>query len=209
MEMRRHSGNATRKNFSAFGYEFFQEIGVLVIDRFDRDVDPHQQLVTYEAKWSPNSEADLRTPPRCPADVTPELAAEISRVALAAFRVVGCRDYARIDLRVNAEGRVFILEVNGNPDLSPSAGLARSLRAAGIDYDEFINRMTEQAAALRSGTSVDEATMQSECSLASRIARRNAWPATSSAITRRCQASARRRNPSLPPAASNTVCMPP
>jgi D-alanine-D-alanine ligase len=117
---------------------------------FDSDADPHQQLVTYDAKWATNSAADLSTPSRCPADVMPELATEISRVALAAFRVVGCRDYARIDLRVDAKGRVFILEVNGNPDLSPSAGLARSLRAAGIAYDEFINQMTEQAARRRS-----------------------------------------------------------
>ena len=113
---------------------------------FDSQSDPHRQLVTYDAKWSPNSAADLGTPSRCPADVTPELAAKISRVALAAFRAVGCCDYARIDLRVNAEGQVYILEVNANPDLSPSAGLALSLAAAGLAYDEFIIQLTEQAA---------------------------------------------------------------
>ena len=40
MEMGRHSGDAAGKNFAALGHEFFQEIGILVIDRFDRDVDP-------------------------------------------------------------------------------------------------------------------------------------------------------------------------
>jgi D-alanine-D-alanine ligase len=116
---------------------------------FEGETDPRRQLVTYDAKWSPNSAADLGTPSHCPADIRPELAAEIRRVALAAFRVIGCRDYARIDVRVNAQDQVYILEVNANPDLAPSAGLARSLKAAGIPYDDFINQVTEQAAGRR------------------------------------------------------------
>jgi hypothetical protein len=39
MQMRRHAGHAARKDLAAFGYEFSQEIGILVIDRFDRDID--------------------------------------------------------------------------------------------------------------------------------------------------------------------------
>ena len=39
MHMRRHAGNAAGENFAAFGDKFFQQIGVFVIDRFDRDVD--------------------------------------------------------------------------------------------------------------------------------------------------------------------------
>jgi hypothetical protein len=39
MQMRGHAGHAARKNLAAFGYEFSQEIGILVIDRFDRDID--------------------------------------------------------------------------------------------------------------------------------------------------------------------------
>ena len=40
MQMRRHARDAARQNLAALGDEFFQEIGVLVIDRFERDVDP-------------------------------------------------------------------------------------------------------------------------------------------------------------------------
>jgi len=40
MQMRRHAGNAAWKYFAAFGDEFFQKVGVFVIDRFDRDIDP-------------------------------------------------------------------------------------------------------------------------------------------------------------------------
>jgi D-alanine-D-alanine ligase len=106
---------------------------------------PNRQVVTYAAKWASESEACLQTPVRCPAEVAPELAAEIRGVALAAFRLTGCRDYARVDMRVDELGRVFVLEINGNPDISPTAGFARALGAAGIGYDRFIDRLVRNA----------------------------------------------------------------
>jgi D-alanine-D-alanine ligase len=103
-------------------------------------------LVSYDAKWTPGAPEFNGTPARCPAAVTPELAAEICRVARAAFRLTDCRHCARVDLRVDAAGRPYILEVNGNPDISPSAGLARQIRAAGMSYDEFVWQMVEASA---------------------------------------------------------------
>jgi D-alanine-D-alanine ligase len=111
-------------------------------------------VVTYEAKWSVGSEADLATQARCPAHVEPELADELCRVSLAAFTQLGCRDYGRVDLRVSAKGEIYVLEVNGNPDLAPTAGLARALRAAGISYDQFICQLVETAAARASISSL-------------------------------------------------------
>jgi D-alanine-D-alanine ligase len=103
------------------------------------------QVVTYDAKWAIGSEADLATQPRCPAEVESSLAAEISRVALRAFRVTGCRQYARVDLRVDESHQIFVLEVNGNPDIGPTAGFARALRAAEMSYELFINQLVEHA----------------------------------------------------------------
>lgn len=103
-------------------------------------------LVSYDAKWTPGTVDYGGTPVRCPAEVSEPLSAEISRVSLAAFRLTGARDYARVDLRLDAEGRVHILEVNANPDISPSAGLARAILASGMSYNEFIVRLVETAA---------------------------------------------------------------
>ncbi|HWA96871.1 MAG TPA: ATP-grasp domain-containing protein [Pirellulales bacterium] len=103
-------------------------------------------IVTYEGKWSPESVDCVGTPVRCPADVEPDLARRIETVALGAFEVTGCRDYARIDLRVDHRGAIYIIEVNGNPDLDPGAGFARALRAAGIEYNRFIVDLVRQAA---------------------------------------------------------------
>ncbi len=103
-------------------------------------------LVSYDAKWTPGTADYGGTPVRCPARVSDDLAAEITRVSLAAFRLTGARDYARIDLRLDADERVYILEVNANPDISPSAGLARAILASGWSYNEFIVHLIETAA---------------------------------------------------------------
>jgi D-alanine-D-alanine ligase len=103
-------------------------------------------IVTYDSKWSTDCEADRATPVRCPANVDESLAEHIRDIALAAFQVTGCRDYARVDLRVNREDNIFVLEVNANPDAGPNAGLARALVAAGIQYRDFALRLVETAA---------------------------------------------------------------
>jgi D-alanine-D-alanine ligase len=103
------------------------------------------QIVTYDAKWAAGSRADLETPVRCPAQVDEKTGAHLRELALAAFRITGCRDYARVDMRMDGYGGVFVLEVNGNPDIGPSAGYARALAAAGYEYDDFIERLTCRA----------------------------------------------------------------
>jgi len=105
--------------------------------------EPH--LVTHEAKWAEGSAADRGTPPRCPAEVTEPLAARLRSLALGAYRVLECRDYARVDVRLDARGRPQVLEVNPNPDIARSAGLARAVAAAGQTYEAFIAGCVEWA----------------------------------------------------------------
>ncbi len=110
---------------------------------------PRERLVTYAAKWDAGSAADLATAPRCPARVNDNLGRRIEQAALAAFEATGCRDYARVDLRVADDEGIYILEINGNPDIGPSAGFARALGAAGIQYDEFVDRLVRHAGGRR------------------------------------------------------------
>lgn len=94
-------------------------------------------IITYDAKWSPGSRDYEATPPRYPAAVTPGLARRLEAVGRQAFRLLGCRDYARIDFRVKPSGKPYILEVNPNPDFSPCAGFAGGLNSAGITHAQF------------------------------------------------------------------------
>jgi D-alanine-D-alanine ligase len=104
-----------------------------------------QPLITdYDAKWTPDSQAYAGTPRRFGIEKDePALAAELRRLALACWDVFGLSGYARVDFRVDEEGRPFILEVNMNPCLSDDAGFAASAYEAGLTYDEVIGRVVQ------------------------------------------------------------------
>src|SRR6185437_7129293 len=89
-------------------------------------------ILTYHAKWAQGSAEDRASPICCPAEIDRSLAARLGGLAVAAFRAAGCRDYARVDLRLDARGEPMILEVNPNPDVGPRAGWARG---AGRGYE--------------------------------------------------------------------------
>jgi D-alanine-D-alanine ligase len=61
--------------------------------------------------------------------------------------VLGCRDYARVDFQVRQGGKPYILEVNPNPDFSPSAGLAGGLASAGLTHAQFMVLLVERVLA--------------------------------------------------------------
>jgi D-alanine-D-alanine ligase len=104
-------------------------------------------IVTYDAKWKPGSRDYEATPPRYPATVTPKLQEKLEALAVQAFRLLGCRDYARVDFRVRPPARPYILEVNPNPDFSPTAGLAGGLGSAGITHAQFTVELVQRALA--------------------------------------------------------------
>lgn len=99
------------------------------------------RLCTFSAKWEPDSIYYQGTNVVCPAEIGAELREEIAETVVAAFRIVGCRGYARVDMRLDSEGRLRVLEVNPNPDISPEYGAARQARAAGISYDQLIEKI--------------------------------------------------------------------
>jgi D-alanine-D-alanine ligase len=103
------------------------------------------RIVTYQSKWETGSVDDLGTVPRCPARLPSKVANEVRRVALRAWRLVGGCGYGRVDLRIDANGQPWILEVNANPDIAPDAGLARMARVAGIEYGPLIRSICELA----------------------------------------------------------------
>jgi D-alanine-D-alanine ligase len=103
------------------------------------------KILTFAAKWEPQSAYFQNTNVKCPAQVTPDLAAELRMTALAAFKVIGCRGYARVDMRLDSEGRPVVMEVNANPDLSPDAGTFRQAKRSGLSYKAMVARIIEFA----------------------------------------------------------------
>jgi len=101
------------------------------------------RIVTYRSKWEEGSDEDLGGAPRCPARLPATVSAQLRKIAVAAWRIVGGAGYGRIDLRIDERGRPWILEVNANPDFSPTAGLARMAGVAGIDYGALVRQVCE------------------------------------------------------------------
>ena len=73
------------------------------------------------------------------------LARELERIALSAWRAVGGKGYGRADFRIDRTGQPWLLEVNPNPDISPTAGLARMAGVAGMDYTALVRTICEIA----------------------------------------------------------------
>jgi len=99
------------------------------------------RILTYAAKWDPDSTEYQRTRVVCPAKITRHENKQLVAVALRVFRLLGCRGYARIDMRMDTQGRVNVLEVNPNPDISPGSGAVRQAAAAGMTYTGFIEKI--------------------------------------------------------------------
>lgn len=104
------------------------------------------RVVGQRAKWEQGSFEFENTPRRFdfpPADQP--LLDELTRLAKAAWDLFHLGGYARVDFRVDADGRPWILEVNTNPCLSPDAGLAAAIAQSGIDFPEAVRRIVDDA----------------------------------------------------------------
>ena len=114
---------------------------------------PLPKIITYRAKWDPYSRDHHAVEGVCPVpDLAPELVAKIQDIAMRAYRALNCRDYARVDMRVDdATGEPYILEVNPNPDLAESCAFTASAYASGRTYAGMIVELVELALARKAG----------------------------------------------------------
>lgn len=103
---------------------------------------PDRFVYSLEVKRNYKAEVDYHVPPRLP----PAALEAVDAVALASHRALGCRDIARIDLRLDAEGRPCLLEVNALPGLDTTHSDVPILCGyLGIGYDELIGRIVGHA----------------------------------------------------------------
>ncbi|OGZ28671.1 MAG: hypothetical protein A2931_03590 [Candidatus Niyogibacteria bacterium RIFCSPLOWO2_01_FULL_45_48] len=105
------------------------------------------KILSYGIKWAKNG---LGVGLKFPAQIETALKNRIEKISLKAFRALGCRDYARIDIRISENRRPYILEVNPNPDLSPDEEFGLASEKAGITYESLIKEIAENA--VRRGT---------------------------------------------------------
>lgn len=132
-------------NVAVFGDKDPKVLPISEID-FSKMPDNLHPIVSFQAKWDPQHEAYHKTIPICPAQLPDKTRAEAESMALQCFRTVGCRDYARVDMRLSKEdNKLYVLEVNPNPDLQECAGFMRSAKHAGYSYKKTLKLIVDFA----------------------------------------------------------------
>ncbi len=109
-------------------------------DSLPKGVNP---IYSFEAKWIWDVSSNPLEIFECPAALSPELRLEIERVCLEAYRVLRCRDWCRIDVRLDANDRPHIIELNPLPGIIPrpedNSCFPKAARAAGMTFNDLIN----------------------------------------------------------------------
>jgi len=113
----------------------------------DNDGHALPNIITYRAKWDPFSRDHYAMEGKCPVeDLDDATVHKMQSIAMRAYAVLGCRDYARVDMRLRAgTNEPYILEVNPNPDLADGCAFAQCVRASGRTYAQAIQELVGMA----------------------------------------------------------------
>jgi D-alanine-D-alanine ligase len=102
------------------------------------------KIVGYAAKWDEES-PDFHATQRVFATLGEQEREALTTTAQQCWRLFGLNGYARVDIRLHADGTPYVLEVNANPCLTRDAGFAAAAKQGGIDYETMIRRIIEAA----------------------------------------------------------------
>lgn len=100
-------------------------------------------VYTYDAKFKRNQGKKVKK--ICPADLPPETAAYIKKLAVSAFEVLNNYDFGRVDFRLDQYNQPYILEMNSMASVNPGSSFVRAAIKAGYGYDKLINKIIDVA----------------------------------------------------------------
>ncbi|MCL4547438.1 MAG: ATP-grasp domain-containing protein [Bacteroidetes bacterium] len=107
-------------------------------------------IYSYEAKWVVDTRENPLNIFTCPAQLDESLQDKIRKVALETYKILRCRDWSRIDIRLNQNGEPNVIEINPLPGVLPdpkdNSCYPKAARATGLSYVEMINKVLITAA---------------------------------------------------------------
>jgi D-alanine-D-alanine ligase len=98
-------------------------------------------IATRKVKWDKRYQAKYGITTRAAQELPPAVVARLDKLSRRIYRALGLSGYARMDFRVTAAGEVYVLEANANPNLEAAEDFAESARAAGMPYNELLDRL--------------------------------------------------------------------
>ena len=105
------------------------------------------RIAGAEVKWGRGTRAYRDTKSAVAEDLPEETSALLQQTAVAAYSALELRDYGRVDMRLQPDGRVHVIEVNPNPWLSSKAEFAMAARKSGRTYPQLVEEIVELAMA--------------------------------------------------------------
>jgi D-alanine-D-alanine ligase len=98
-------------------------------------------IATRKVKWDKRYQAKYGITTRAAEDLPPAVLTTLDKLSRRIYRTLGLSGYARMDFRVKPDGQVYVLEANANPNLEAAEDFAESARAAGVGYDELLEKI--------------------------------------------------------------------
>jgi D-alanine-D-alanine ligase len=113
---------------------------------FDEGLASNERVVGWKAKWTSGSREDRGTRNRTPALIDDKTRDELKDICLRAASTLGLSGSVRFDVRQSQAGRLFIIDINPNPDIGRGSGFRKALDAAGIAFADFLKALIMAAA---------------------------------------------------------------
>lgn len=130
---------------SLLGNEMLKPLQLVELEFTDRWPKDYPKIYTQNAKVETSSPEFSATKIKLPVDLPMEVQSKFYDLAIAVFHVLGLRDYARVDMRLASDGKIFVLEANANPYLAHNAETAFAAQASGLNYEQLIAKIVETA----------------------------------------------------------------
>ena len=108
---------------------------------FENMPDDVAKIATASVKWNPKYQRKHGIATRAADNLLPEESARIQKLCKRVYRVLNMSGYGRIDLRLRSDGQAFVIEANANPNLEFGEDFAESAEAAGISYEQLLQRI--------------------------------------------------------------------
>ena len=125
------------------------EIFPIVEIKYENFPDNVEHLYSYEAKWILDTKDNIFDVFECPVAIDNHLEKQIKDAALRTYKVLRCKDWSRIDIRLDKNGAPNVIEINPLPGIMPdpneNSSFPKAARAAGINYNEMIQRVLFEA----------------------------------------------------------------
>jgi D-alanine-D-alanine ligase len=104
--------------------------------------DSRPKIIDFKAKWEMDSFEFINTIREFPgSSLEPQFISRLKEIATDCWHLFGLKGYARVDVRADSNGNIFVIEINANPCISPDGGFVAATRQAGYPFTEVLNRI--------------------------------------------------------------------